>query len=132
MKPELQAALIQDCPNLYLDHDAPSDAWTRMQDGLCVEDGWEPLVREVSVKVEAIIVAMPEEERSRYRMFQVKQKLGGLRLYMNKDSTKEIDELLNESEHRSFSICETCGGSGTRRTTQRNYIYIGCNQHIQK
>jgi hypothetical protein len=132
MKKELQAALIQDCPNLYRDHDASRNEWTRMQDGLCVEDGWEPLVREVSVKVEAIISAMPEEERSKYRMFQCKQKLGGLRLYMNKESTQEIDELLSEAERRSFSTCETCGGSGTRRTTNRHYIYVACDQHIRK
>lgn len=103
-----------------------------MQDGLCVDDGWEPLVRDVAMKVEAIIVAMPEEERPKYRMFQVKQKLGGLRLYMNKESTKEIDELLSDAEARSYSTCETCGGSGTRQTTPRNYIYVGCDQHIRK
>jgi len=103
-----------------------------MQDGLCIDDGWEPLVREVSVKVEAIIAAMPEEDRSKYRMFQVKQKLGTLRLYMNKESTKEIDDLLADAEQRSFSTCETCGGSGTRRNTKYNYIYVGCDQHIRK
>ena len=50
----------------------------------------------------------PEE----YCAFQVKEKLGGLRLYMH-NSTMEIEEAIHEAEEEAARTCETCGNPGT-------------------
>ena len=80
MKEELDKALVRDFPNLYVDRNA-SMTKTCMCWGFCCDDGWEPIIRKLSEKLEKIIVDMPKNNRP--KAIQVKEKFGGLRFYMS-------------------------------------------------
>ncbi|HEY9774459.1 MAG TPA: hypothetical protein V6C81_11710 [Planktothrix sp.] len=113
MTPEKDAALVKDFPSLYQDRNKPMNQ-TCMCWGFECGDGWEPLIRELSQKLEALILALPEAERANYRAMQVKEKFGTLRFYMTL-STDEMFALINEAEAKSATTCEQCGENGKRR-----------------
>lgn len=113
MKKELDDALCRDFPLLYADRHASMQE-TCMCWGFDCDDGWHDIIREASAKLEALIVAMPEDQRQHYRAAQVKEKFGGLRLYMTA-STPEMDAIISAAEDRSFVTCEACGAVGKRR-----------------
>ena len=54
-------------------------------------------------------------------VFQIKEKFGGLRVYVN-FHIKELDELIDKAEQKSFSVCEKCG-SEENVTTKPNRPY---------
>ena len=47
-----------------------------------------------------------------FSAFQVKEKFGTLRFYMNR-ATKEINEVIAVAEARTETTCESCGGEGS-------------------
>lgn len=112
MKQELDDALVKDFPNLYQDRNA-SYSQTCMCWGF-PGDGWEPLIRELSAKLEKLILEIPEDKRKSYKAFQVKEKFGTLRFYMCA-STKEMEALIDEAESKSETICEGCGAKAETR-----------------
>ncbi len=108
MKIELDEALCKDFPNLYKDRRTRG---TCMVFGLDVGDGWEPIVRELSEKLEKLILEAPEDLRGSYYASQVKEKFGGLRFYMA-GSTSEMESAIDEAEEACSKVCETCGAPG--------------------
>ena len=56
---------------------------TCMSWGFECMDGWFLLLRNLSLGLEALILAMPEEERKPFRAAQVKEKFGTLRFSYN-------------------------------------------------
>lgn len=103
MKQELTEALFRDFPNLY----AGRSLGPR-QNLLCFGfecgDGWEPLIRRLSEKLEPLGIGA----------VQVKEKFGGLRFYTNGGSD-EVDAFIRAAEEESFKTCEHCGEPGTTR-----------------
>lgn len=93
MKKELEEALIRDFPDLYA-----------RKPVFDVADGWEPLIRELSAKLDPLGVVA----------FQVKEKFGGLRFYIDGGSDEAYD-LIDDAADRSTSICEECGEPGMVR-----------------
>ena len=68
----------------------------------CVNKGWASLIEEAWAFLET---------QGDVRVFQVKEKFGGLRIYSNATSnaaTKFLDAL----ENKSSTICEECGAPG--------------------
>jgi|AGTN01.2.fsa_nt_gi hypothetical protein len=121
MREELDQALVKDFPNLYRHrHNEAYCIWW----GFATGDGWEPLVRELSVKLEALIVALPKRQQSKYFVTQVKEKFGGLRFSLSK-ATPEMSALLDEAEKKSFETCEGCGSPGTLR--RGSWITVACD-----
>lgn len=121
---------------------------------LSCNDGWFNLIDELSAKLEYEIKMIIEhdsflcvcEHRCDDHMFgtgvcaececrsfttnhpaatQVKEKFGTLRFYMNY-TTKEIDDLINDAEHRSCVICESCGSAGT--LCGREWVSVLCKE----
>ena len=127
MKDELEELIISECPNLYADA-GKSEMETCMHWGLAVGDGWEPLIREVSIKLEKLIIELPEEERSKYKAAQVKEKFGTLRFYMNSE-TEEMSEAIREAEHKSCVTCERCGKEGRTRN-DRSWVKTLCDECV--
>lgn len=123
MRQDLDEALVRDFPNLYTDRNAPMSV-TCMCWGFDVGDGWEPLVRELSAALEALIVKLPDGERENYRAMQVKEKFGGLRFYMT-CSTDEMQALIDEAERKSYETCEACGQQGCVR--KGSWIRVRCD-----
>lgn len=129
MKQELDDALCRDFPNLYRDRYYAMPGETLMCFGFECGDGWEPLIRRLSAKLEAMILATPKYERLVYRAFQVKEKFGTLRFYMALGQTDEMTAVIREAEEESARTCERCGAPGSRRG--RNYIATLCDEHAE-
>lgn len=131
MSPELDAALCRDFPLLYKDRNGDPKQ-TLMGFGFGCRDGWEPLIRELSAKLEALIAALPDDEE-RPKAFQVKEKFGTLRFYMG-TSTEEIQAAIREAEDKSALICEACGKPGATRGTplppaKWRWVQTLCDEH---
>lgn len=63
---------------------------------------------------------------------QVKEKLGGLRVYpypMNKDVRDEVHGLIGQAKTASYSTCEMCGESGKRRGG--DWIFTLCDNCVK-
>ena len=116
MDKKLDSKLVKDFPLLY------ADRHKNMQE-TCMcwgfpNDGWEPLIRDLSEKLEPMIQKWIDEnldDRENHpRASQVKEKFGTLRFYMTKQ-TEEMSIAIREAEAQSEITCERCVGEGTRR-----------------
>jgi hypothetical protein len=125
MTPELDQKLVKDFPLLYTQRD-----WSMSHTLMCwgfPEDGWEPLIRELSDKIETYNRQnLPNEP---VQAVQVKEKFGGLRFYVY-GGTEEIWDLIDEAEEKSFTICEFCGKPGKPRAT--GWIKTLCDECYEK
>jgi len=114
MEKELDDKLCRECPNLYRDRHA-SIIVSCMPWGFETMPGWNSIIYDMSIKLEALIMALPESERESYRAVQVKEKYGTLRCYMSAE-TDEMQAVIDEAEEKSAVTCEYCGKAGTLRT----------------
>ena len=126
MTPELDAKLCSDFPMLYGDRDDSMQV-TCMCWGF-PGDGWEPLIRRLSEKLEAAIRALPKAERWYCRAMQVKEKYGTLRFYMTTE-TAEMSAWIEEAEAESARTCERCGAPG--RLRGMGWLYTACDAHSE-
>lgn len=89
--------------------------------GIECGDGWFDILDELFL------------ELSKYEgieLMQVKEKFGGLRVYINGGSD-EVYNLIDKAEEKSFKICEMCGKPG--KNQEINYwIYTVCEDHKQE
>lgn len=122
MKDELDDALCRDFPLLYRARYDRMET-TCMCWGFCCGDGWEPLIRKLSEKLEPLVQAIPEEERP--VVIQVKEKFGGLRFYMTTE-TEEMSKAIEEAEVVSFRTCEECGQPGS--LTGNSWVVTLCEE----
>ena len=74
-------------------------------------DGWTPLIDDVLNAAEKIMAKHPHAS---FRVDQIKEKLGGLRIYVGHEGLPEevsaqLSEISLAACQRSFSVCEICG-----------------------
>jgi hypothetical protein len=102
MKQELDDALCRDFPNLYKERTLSMQE-TCMYWGF-PGDGWEPLIRRLSEKLEPLGVVAT----------QVKEKFGTLRFYFSAPAGayEEAAQYVQEAEAASAATCENCGAFG--------------------
>lgn len=124
MRSDLDEALCRDFPLLYKQRGGTIQQ-TCLAWGFECGDGWEPLIRGLSEKLEPLIAAQPEDQRA--SAAQVKEKFGTLRFYMD-GSTPEMDELVNAAEWASEHTCEVCGSGGTLRRV--GWLSVLCDAHF--
>lgn len=87
-------------------------------------NGWFDLIWELSEKLEKMyqdyLNSTPINERAKdllknkeegFRVLQLKEKYGSLRVY-SYGATREMQDLMDEYEHRSCHTCEECGLEG--------------------
>lgn len=122
MDKELDDLLCQTFPNLYRER-SMSMRDSCMGRGFECGRGWFLIIWNLSRKLEAMIVSLPEESRTDVRASQVKQKFAILR-YVVDGSTKDMWDLIHASEVESSVVCEDCGQPGSRRGT--GYISTLC------
>jgi len=116
MHPELDAALVRDFPHLFRDrHGDPRD--TCMCYGF-PGDGWEPIIRRLSEKLE------PIARETGLRAMQAKEKFGALRFYVRgADGARKLPAAISKAVHAAISAameesartCEHCGSAGSTR-----------------
>jgi len=104
MKEELDRKLCEDFPILYQQR-GNSMQQTAMCWGFEHGDGWEPLIRELSEKIETYNKEHPDNP---VEATQIKEKYGSLRFYVSNYPDK-IDKLIDEAETKSETTCELCG-----------------------
>lgn len=109
MRRELDEKLCADFPHLYRNRHA--DMRTTCMCWGFPGDGWEPLIRELSEKLQAEVDKMPPEEKESFVVEQVKEKFGTLRYYVS-HYTDKINDLIQEAEEKSAVTCENCGAPG--------------------
>jgi hypothetical protein len=85
-----------------------------MPQGFQCDDGWFDLLYRVcerlEPKVKELSATLPEGQH--FEVEQVKEKLGGLRFYVN-HHTAAIDLEIERARQESLSTCENCGRRGT-------------------
>ena len=107
MKAELQEALAVDFPELFHGRHK-SIQESLMPFGCECGDGWEPILRRLCAKLEAIHSSrLPELE-----LVQVKEKYGTLRVYAVGGGDNEVADAICAAESESARTCEDCGASG--------------------
>ena len=79
--------------------------------------GWEALILKAEVLVNDYNIQHPNEPHLEFT--QIKEKWGGLRMYLNY-YPDNIDDKLNEIEEQSFTICEHCG---TTKDVKREWTH---------
>jgi len=114
MNRQLTEKLWNECPLLYRDKNE-SLINSLIPFGFEHMDGWYNIVYDLSLKLEALIMAMPDEGRANFRAVQVKEKFGTLRFYMSGE-TDEMYKLISDAEDASAKTCEYCGKPGTLHT----------------
>lgn len=81
-----------------------------------VGPGWRPLLQELDAELSA--------KWPNYRIAQVKEKFGTLRVYASPypgpswEGWAEFDAVIRKYEKRSSEICEECGAAGKLRDTR--------------
>ncbi|MFA5387845.1 MAG: hypothetical protein WC322_05705 [Candidatus Paceibacterota bacterium] len=112
MNEELDRALVADFPKLYRQRGGDIRD-TCMCWGFECADGWEPLIRELSAKLEFLNDNTPTEVEAT----QVKEKFGTLRFYTGGIGggwpwADIVFALIDETEQQSAHVCEQCGKPG--------------------
>jgi len=91
---------------------------TREQAKRQVGEGWESLID--------LAYDVFEEDPSLV-VSTVKEKLGGLRIYLDSNFNPKLQLLLDHLEQESYSTCETCGERGWLR--EGPWMKTLCDEH---
>ena len=77
--------------------------------------GWHPIIEDAFDEMSSIIRDMDAVSRAymhdNFRILQVKEKYGGLRIYVSAE-TDEIADIIKRAEDRAYRTCEECGEYG--------------------
>jgi len=113
MKDELEKEFTDKYPKLFKHHrnvcgERESKAIPPIWFGLECADGWYSILAEAFEKLSKFDV----------EIFQVKEKFGGLRIYVDDkplEYAKEIGDIIHAAEEKAWDTCEYCGKPGERR-----------------
>jgi len=86
--------------------------------------GWKEIIIELTNKLEKID---PD-----FKIHQIKEKFGGLRVYVEIKKSTDAYELINIAEQKSLSTCMLCGEKGSRRKTSSGWIATFCDEHFNE
>jgi hypothetical protein len=86
---------------------------------MAIDEGWYELVEHLENDLRRM--------GWKGKVLQVKEKLGGLRYYIDKGNDA-VQERIRQAENESYRICEVCGGSGELRRN-RGWLKTLCETH---
>jgi len=121
--------LLKKYPKLYAQYN-----WDKTQTCMCwgfdVRNGWFKLIDGLSKRITKL------DPEGKIQASQTKEKFGGLRFYidasgLSDEQLKEVRELINIAETKSFHICEECGKKGKLRDTAGWYKTL-CERHYKQ
>jgi len=102
MKKELEDKLFSIHSSLFAQRNL-SGSVTRMCDGIMVSDSWYDVVDRMCEELQTL----SDETGIQIEFLQVKEKLAGLRVYINKYSDK-ARAIINKYEIEASQTCEQC------------------------
>lgn len=91
--------------------------------------GWHKLIEPIIEYINDYNKDKNEEEQ--IHILQIKEKFGQLRFYTN-FSTKELHDMINKAEEKSYDVCETCGSEQYVGSTTQGWIRTICIDCIVK
>lgn len=109
----LSEKIFSDFPQLFI-YNENEDMLPFVMFGFEVGSGWFPIIYEACKKL-AII---QKDTGVTIQIRQVKEKFGGLRLYLS--GPEEAFDIEDEAEEKSMTTCEACGDPGK----QHNHGWI--------
>ena len=110
MSPEKENKLYTDFPTLYRDRHLP-ESESRMCDGFCCGDGWYDILYKLSQELDTLFnMQLLDDPSFVYpSVFQIKQKFGTLRVYMEGKTPERTYDIIQKYEGLSAVTCEVCG-----------------------
>jgi hypothetical protein len=139
MSPEKENKLYNDFPTLYRDRHLP-ESKSRMCDGFCCGDGWYDIIYKLSQELDMLFnVRMLDDPTFVYpSAFQVKEKFGTLRFYVDgkvpKNVCNNINAIIQKYEGLSAVTCEACGSTVDveERRSKGGWVSTLCNVCYKK
>lgn len=105
-------------------------ALSNVRCGIYYNEGWHILINSLCHLIEQEINQMPLELQDQFKVEQIKQKFGSLRVYLNR-STPYIDGAIQLAESLSIHLCECCGGVGEIKSV-KGWSATLCETHFQE
>lgn len=124
MRRELEQKLVECWPSWF--NVTGNQRETRMADGFAHGNGWFNIVWKLCEDLEPLVAEAEKVTGHPFEVLQVKQKLGGLRVYVN-HSTNAIRNRIEAAQLESLRTCEVCGQPGSRR--EGDWIPAVCDEH---
>lgn len=121
MRVDLQEKLIKKYPSLFIQVNHPMTN-TCMCWGIECGDGWYDLIDRTCAK----IMAVDPDKNKNVSFCQIKEKFGGLRLYLD-NADNAAFEICCSAEQESYTICELCGKAG-KHNNDSSWISTLCNK----
>lgn len=122
MSPNLDTLLCERYPKLFADRHNPDSCMSR---GFECGGGWFNLIDRLCYRIQ---FEVDLDYRRQPTVAQVKEKLGGLRIYW-----QEADEVVRGMTHYagdlSLVICEVCGAPGEVVGSARRARIVRCQAH---
>lgn len=138
MNPENTSRLLSRFPGLfkYTDKDSirtSSPHPSLMYFGFDCYDGWYNILHDCFSQIQDVYNQWSEAEKEAFWIFQVKEKFGTLRIYVNQrlPGTHPIMQIIIKTEVLSSDKCEVCGENG-RFLTRNHRYYARCDKHAEE
>jgi hypothetical protein len=80
--------------------------------GIEIQAGWRGLMERLLERLEAAIEAQPAGQRDRFRITQIKEKMGRLTVYLATEGTAEMEAAIQIAFEGSATVCEVCSAPG--------------------
>ena len=96
--------------------------------GIECREGWKSLYQPILDRVNEY---NDKNESEPIEIHQVKEKYGGLRIYLSK-YTDELRQMINDAEEKSYKTCEVCGKAINKPIVKNNWIYTECEECYNK
>lgn len=92
--------------------------------GIECGEGWKHLYQPI-IDTVAEYNNKQENDDGKIEIHQVKEKFGGLRIYLSK-YTDELRKMIESAEEESYHTCETCGKHIDKPIVENHWIYAEC------
>jgi len=88
-----------------------------------VGEGWHPLLDQLHEELAAL--------DPHYQVRQVKEKFGGLRVYLDidPDTWSQVSVIIRKYEKLSYQTCEVCGKPGKPSDPSMGWVKTECPEH---
>jgi RNA polymerase-binding transcription factor DksA len=94
------------------------------------KSGWAGLIMPFLAEVEKYNENKKENDPNRIYILQIKEKFGGLRIYLQ--GPKQFQDMADKAEENSYHICMDCGSPINVGQTQTGWIRTICKDCAAK